>query len=159
MTNQDFQWKSEYLDITKKYYELSLKYHFKIDAMSTVLLSHENLSKSKLRSKTMYKKIIDETKSELSGSGLTDEVIADILIWFLFKKTNSKQKDLLWLCYGNIMLENLKSKSIKKKTKEVQCVDCGKWIEVKLKNNKVARCEDCKKNRKVIKKVNMEQNN
>lgn len=143
MADQEFEWHNEFLEITKKYYELSMKYHFKIDAMSTDLLSHENLSKSKLRSKTMYKKIIDETKSELSLSGKTDSEIADILIYFLFKKTNSKQKDLLWICYGDIMLKNLKNKIRKKETKEVQCVDCGEWFEIKTKDTKTVRCKNC----------------
>ena len=59
----------------------------------------------------------------------------------------------LWLCYGDIVYDNL-SRKIKKKTKDVQCVDCGDWFEVDIKDNETCRCDDCrKKHLKEIKKL------
>ena len=51
---------------------------------------------------------------------------------------------MLWTCYGEYILNNLQ-KYLKYKTKAIQCVDCGEWIEVNIKDNKACRCDECQK--------------
>ena len=48
----------------------------------------------------------------------------------------------MWICYGDIIYENLRSK-LKLKTKTIQCVDCGEWFEVGIKDTKTERCSVC----------------
>lgn len=35
-----------------------------------------------------------------------------------------------------------------KKTKIIQCIDCGEWFEVDIKDNKSCRCDTCQLERK-----------
>jgi Zn finger protein HypA/HybF involved in hydrogenase expression len=39
-------------------------------------------------------------------------------------------------------VENLK-KHIKSTTKTIQCIDCGEWFEVNVKDNETCRCNEC----------------
>jgi hypothetical protein len=41
-------------------------------------------------------------------------------------------------------VNNLEKNITGKKVKIIQCIDCGEWIEVDLKDNKTCRCELCK---------------
>ena len=88
--------------------------------------------------------IINDIKSELSNFGKTDKEITDILVKFLYGIKNVKNKTALWMCYGDIIYENLENK-IRSNVKEIECQDCGKWIEVSVKDNETCRCEDCYK--------------
>ena len=86
--------------------------------------------------------IMNEVKCELSQFGYSDIEVADILTKYLYGIKESKYKDLLWTCYGEYLLENIK-KHIKLKTKAIQCIDCGEWFEVGAKDNKTCRCNEC----------------
>lgn len=127
-----------------KYAELSKKHYFDIDMEVTSKISPELLTNSKLKHKLMFDKLIKDYKQELSQFGYSDKEIVDILVKYLYHIRNSKHKSLLWICYGDIIYQNL-SRQIKLRTKEIQCVDCGEWIKVDVKDNESCRCDECKK--------------
>lgn len=124
-----------------KYCELNKKYQFALsDAVNG--FSSDDSSKSRMRRNMKYKNIAREITTELSSCGYSDVEVADILVKFLYGIKDSKNKMTLWWCYGDIIYDNI-SRNIKPKTKEVQCVDCGKWFEVSTKDNETCRCDDC----------------
>lgn len=119
--------------------------------------------------------IYDEVKNKLSEFGYSDIEITDMLVQSLYYERNRKSKEVLWFCYGDIVLENLKrnignktymcelcgerfKKNVhnQKKCKECQelssqcyktiiCVDCKKEIVVSNKDNKTERCKECQR--------------
>ena len=95
-----------------------------------------------MNNQNKYKKIINEVKYELSQYGYDDIEVTDILVKYLYGIKESKYKDLLWTCYGEYILDNLE-KHLRYKTKVIQCVDCGEWFEVSIKDTKTCRCEEC----------------
>lgn len=129
-----------------KYCELNKMHHFILENAMKVdnTFSAEVLSKSQIRHDMKYKCAYDEVKYELSQYGYNDVEIADILVKFLYGIRESKHKAVLWLCYGDIILSNLE-KNVKRQTKEIQCVDCGKWFEINVKDTKACRCDECQK--------------
>lgn len=127
-----------------KYCELSRKYSFAINNASQVdrAFSPDVLKNYQLKQDLRYKKITTEIKNELSQFGYSDSDISDILIKFLYHIRDSKHKMILWLCYGDYIYENLSIK-LKLHTKTIQCVDCGEWISIPVKDNKTCRCDEC----------------
>lgn len=127
-----------------KYCELNKKYGYAINNAKKIdnSISYEILKKSKLRQDLRYKKIYLDIKEELSAFGYSDIEITDILVKFLYGIKESKHKMVLWLCYGDYIYKNL-SEKIKIQTKSIQCVDCGEWISVPVKDNKSCRCSEC----------------
>lgn len=113
--------------------------------------------------------IID--RFEALGHSMND--ICDTLVKYLFHMKQSKRKNVFWMCFGDIVLENLKknvpSGSIQcqkcgerfiptvpqQKTcdncstyhcvgkKTLYCVDCGKPFEVDARNMTKVRCSEC----------------
>jgi hypothetical protein len=132
--------------VVLKYTELATKYGYKINAINedsvTRHLPREVLYKSQLKQNLLFGKIYDDVKIELSKFKNTDEEITDILVKYLYDIKDSKNKDLLWACYGEYLYNNLKQK-VKSPTKEVQCIDCGEWFEVLQKDNQSFRCSNC----------------
>ena len=125
-----------------KYCELNQKYHFKINMECADSLNSNMLSKSAVRQELYYQKIAKEIKYELSQFGYDESEITDILVKFLYHVKPSKHKSVLWFCYGKYIYENIK-KYYKLNTKVVQCVDCGEWFEVNIKDNETCRCAEC----------------
>ena len=125
-----------------KYCELNQKYHFKIN-MKCVDLSNDIFINTDAKQKMFFKSIANEIKYELSQFGYTNAEVADILVKFLYHVKPSKHKDVLWFCYGGYIVDNLKKNNCKLNTKEIQCVDCGEWVEVDVKDNETCRCKDC----------------
>lgn len=134
-----------------KYCELNKTHHFSLENAVEFdnTFSSEVLSKSQLRHNMIYKGVYDEIKCELSQYGYSDIEIADILVKFLYGIKKSKHKALLWLCYGDIILNNLE-KYFKPQTKAIQCVDCGEWFEVGIFDSATERCADCYKEHRKI---------
>lgn len=81
-------------------------------------------------------------REEFSKFGYSDETIADMLIEYLYGR-KKRYKQLLWFCYGQYIVNNIEKNLKIKKTKFIQCVDCGEWIEVDSKDNKSCRCPNC----------------
>ena len=86
--------------------------------------------------------VIGDIRDELSKYGRSDKEIVDILVKFLYGIKNVKNKTALWMCYGDIIYENLENK-IRSNVKEIECQDCGKWFEVGVKDTRTCRCEEC----------------
>ena len=127
-----------------KYYELNQQYHFKVNMECAELTRGDLLSNTQYKQDLFFKRIANEIRFELSQFGYSESEIVDILVKLLYYVKPSKHKSVLWFCYGKQIFENIE-KNIKSKTKIVQCLDCGKWIEVALKDTKTCRCEDCSK--------------
>lgn len=140
-----------------KYLELSKLYGYKMKNISdTKNDTTDVLSKAKMRKNCLYKNICNEIKFELSQFGYNENEICDILVKYLYGIKENKYKDILWLCYGNYIYENLK-KHIKIKTKFIQCVDCGEWFEINIKDNKTCRCNICSlEHKKELKRLKMQ---
>lgn len=128
----------KYKELVRKYSEII---HFQIP--EDLNQDRNIIIKSQVRQNMIYKQIKKAIISELSVLGYSECDIADILVGYLYKN-NSKRKDLLWICYGDILYENLQ-KNKKSYTKEIQCVDCGEWFEVWGADVETCRCDECRK--------------
>ena len=83
------------------------------------------------------------SRDELSSLGYSEIEVSDMLVKYLYENKNRKAKELLWFCYGKYIAENLKRNYPTKKTKAVQCIDCGEWFETGL-YAKTCRCTVCR---------------
>lgn len=94
-------------------------------------------------------------RDEFSKFGYSDETITDMLVEYLYGR-DKRYKQLLWFCYGQYVVNNLKknneaekelkeeNRKIKyKPTKTIQCIDCGEWFEVDINNKRACRCNEC----------------
>lgn len=153
MTNPNIEVKVSYLNngqidkqltnpIVVKYLELSKICYYRLDYQTTNDIHGDSLRNSKLIQNVKFNKAIKETKSELSQFGCTDLDISDVLVKFLYQIKPNKYKLLLWNCYGDIIYRNL-CENIKPNTKCVQCIDCGEWFYVTVKNTLSCRCKEC----------------
>ena len=129
-----------------KYCELNKKYQFALnDAVKGS--SSDIVSKSRMKRDLKYKAISNEIIYELSKFGYDDFKIVDILVKFLYGIKNGKNKMALWLCYGDIVYDNL-SHNVRRKIKDVQCIDCGEWFEVGVFDSATCRCNRCQEEHK-----------
>ena len=81
-------------------------------------------------------------RDEFAQFGYSEETITDMVVEYLYGK-GKRYKQLLWFCYGQYIVNSLERNIEVKKTKFIQCIDCGEWIEVDIKDNKTYRCEKC----------------
>lgn len=105
-------------------------------------------------------------------------IISDVLVKYLYGQ-NSKHKDVLWYCFGDVLVDNLKTNLERKYNccfkcgkqfyaeyhnqmlckkcstyncmgkKKLICTDCGKEFEASSKANRILRCKSCAKNRQL----------
>ena len=106
--------------VVLKYRELAKKYRMRLhyDEPEDLNLDRNNIGKTQIRKDLAYNRVKNVVRQELSDLGYSESEIADILISYLYG-SNNKNKDLLWICYGNILYENLK-KNKKSYIREVQ---------------------------------------
>lgn len=134
-----------------KYIELRKKNYLKLDDCRNVLKG-ELLNNYKLGEYLIYKRIKNDIINELSCFGYTTTEIADILVKYSYEIKDDKFKDVLWVCYGDVLLANLQ-KHIRLKEKVIQCEDCGAWFNVHVQNGNSCKCGSCyiehRKRRKV----------
>lgn len=83
-------------------------------------------------------------RDEFSTFGYLEETITDMLVEYLYGK-GKRYKQLLWFCYGQYVVNNLEKNIEVKKTKFIQCIDCGEWIEIAINDGMTCRCENCSK--------------
>ena len=83
-----------------------------------------------------------QIRDEFSKFGYSNEELTDMLVKYLYEN-NKRSKQLFWFCYGQYVVKNLESNIPIKKTKFIQCIDCGEWFEVDIKDTKSCRCEQC----------------
>ena len=115
-------------EVSDLYDELSKKYRYMVNMKDEYI---DNLH---------Y--VAQQIRNQFSELGYSDEIITDMLIDYLYGN-EKRWKQLLWFCYGNNIVQNLKKNIKVKNTKFVQCIDCGEWIEVDKKDTKSCRCKDC----------------
>ena len=83
--------------------------------------------------------------NQLETFGYSDEQLSDMLVKYAYGK-KSDRKSILWLCFGDIILANLKKKKEPGKIVTTHCVDCGALIEVAYNNvSRSKRCDDCQR--------------
>lgn len=138
-----------------KYCEFDREYYFTVDA--AISNDDGQQSNDRFAKKVMkYRQMSDKIKSELSQFGYSDSEIADILVKFLYGIKNSKNKTVLWMCYGDYIVENLE-RIFKPQTKAVQCVDCGEWFEVNVFDSATCRCSNCSaEHKRELKRLKMQ---
>lgn len=150
-------------NVTDKFDELNTTYHFQIN------------QKNK-RNVNYIMKLVNDKMMKLGRKlNYSRSDIVDMLIVYLFKLKDSEHKNVLWSCFGDVIVENLKNNipedSIQCEkcghrfipnyhneklcdkcsvyqpigTKIIVCIDCSKEVEVDAKDNKTARCDDCQK--------------
>lgn len=95
-------------NLISKYEKLSMAYHYKL----------ENTDKDS----SNYKYICSDSRAQLSKFGYSDVEIADMLVKFLYEN-GSEAKSLLWACYGDVLLDNLKKHV---NPREKYCIKCGR---------------------------------
>lgn len=126
-----------------KYHELNQKYACKLDNIKDKMeIPKDLLRKYQQKQVFMYGNIIKSIKDELNLIYEDNQMITDILVKYLYHTKPSRNKTILWLCYGEYILNNIK-KTIKPERKVIQCVDCGEWIEVSMKDTRTCRCNSC----------------
>ena len=80
-------------------------------------------------------------RDEFSRFGYSYETITDMLVEYLYGR-DKRYKQLLWFCYGQYVVNNLAKNISVKKTKVIQCIDCGEWFEVDISSKRI-RCDEC----------------
>lgn len=145
MHNSDMDILTDRHPVVLKYCELAKKFYQKISAIVDYDFTTDVMMKTKVKQQLLHHSIVEETTATLSQLGYSDVDITDVLVKYLYcDKKNSDRKDLLWTCYGDIILDNLKSNKEKcDYSKEVQCVDCGEWFYVGKKDTESCRCAEC----------------
>lgn len=138
-----------------KYCDFDRKYYFSVDA--AISSEGDQLSSDKFAKRALkYKQMANEIKHELSQFGHDDKEVADILVKFLYGVKNAKNKTVLWMCYGDYIVENLE-RYFKPQMKAVQCVDCGEWFEVGIFDSATCRCDECSKEyKRELKRLKMQ---
>jgi len=144
--------------IIDEYNILNREYHFKIDQKNQDNVNY----------------IIATIKDKLLSLECNKYDIADMLIKHLYSRKKTPHKEILWKCFGDIIVENLKNSipanSVqcekcgerfvltypnqklcdtcgtyqKQEYKTIQCIDCGEEVEVDAKDNNTNRCEKCR---------------
>lgn len=83
-------------------------------------------------------------REEFQKCSYPEESVSDMLVEYLYGR-NKRYKQLLWFCYGQIVVTNLEKNIEVKKTRSIPCTDCGGWIEVDIKDHRTQRCPSCQK--------------
>lgn len=122
--------------IIDKYNELDKKHHF--------LISFDN--EDDKYSNIAY--IYWDIRLQLLSLGYSARYVTDVLIKYLYGKKHSRFKDTLWMAFGDIIVENIKS-NVKEKYK--YCEQCGCLFLPK--NNKHKYCSICAKKVKNYQKM------
>lgn len=70
----------------------------------------------------------------------TSEEVADMLVKQLYHKTNSRAKDCLWYCYGDIVFENICRNMEERNVPKGFCLKCGCRFEKVGNQNTCIMC-------------------
>lgn len=115
-------------EVSKLYDKLNKQYRYKVNMKDEFINNLHHVACS--------------IREQFSNLGYSDELIADMLIQYLYGN-EKRGKQLFWFCYGQYVVNNLENNIVVRKTKYIQCVDCGEWLEVPIESKK-ERCDDCK---------------
>jgi hypothetical protein len=147
----------EYQKIVKD--EFYSKYYHQMLNRCRQLQTYKDLSyKAKPRQDFIVEQVRSEIIKRLLKLGYSKEFIVDVLVKYLYDTITTKNKAMLWFCFGEEILVNLRKNlgTSNNKLKVIQCIDCGEWLEIPTKNNTVCRCLECtkiKKNNDLRKRV------
>jgi hypothetical protein len=109
-------------NIINIYNKLNRTYHFKIDQKNQDNVNY----------------IIEIIKQNLLSFEYSETNISDMLVKHLYSKKKTSHKELLWKCFGNIILENIKHNIPEN---SIQCEKCGERFIQNAPNQ--AYCEEC----------------
>lgn len=84
-----------------------------------------------------------DIRQQFTDLGYPPETIADMLVEYNYGGER-RSKELLWFCFGRIIADHLLANVEAPRTKYIQCIDCGRWLEVPS-SSRSRRCEDCRK--------------
>ena len=110
-----------------KYYNQSQNVLFKTDDENHA--SQEDLYMFRF----IREKILEETEAELN-------YVVNTLVMYLYTVQKNSNKKMLWSCFGDIIVENLK-----KNVKDKICPICGKRFEPRDNTNTVYCSDECYK--------------
>lgn len=119
--------------VIDKYRKLNREYHFKINMEDEYTNNLHYIASD-----------IKYQLAEFYEDGYDEDDICDMIVAELYGK-DSPYKEALWFCYGERILTNLKINISPSGKKLVQCIDCGEWFEVSIKNYRTVRCDNCQK--------------
>ena len=88
--------------------------------------------------------IAAKIRESFSALGYSDETAADMLTEYQYGR-GKRYKQLLWFCYGDRIVANLRKNLETPNTKFIPCTDCGEWMEILAKDNRTRRCPACQK--------------
>lgn len=155
--------------VIQTYDQLNRQYHFRLNPSNKDNIDY----------------IIKTIRETLCHCGYSPSEAADMLVKYLYKK-KTPYKEMLWQCFGDILVSNLKRNipagSIQCKscgtrfvpsspnqkycdscrgykpvgTKAIVCADCGCEVEIESRDTSTCRCANCQKEHK--KQLRKEQN-
>lgn len=128
-----------------EYCKFDKKYYMNVD--STICSGKVDKNDAYMKTQIKNNRITTEIKDALSKFRHDEREIVDILVKFLYGIKKSANKTALWLCYGDVIYENL-SEKFRMPSKELQCPDCGEWFFVPFRDNRTIRCSECEKEHK-----------
>ena len=108
-------------NVTDKFDELNTAYHFQIN------------QKNKRNVNYIMKLVNDEMMKLGRKLNYSRSDIVDMLIVYLFKLKDSEHKNVLWSCFGDVIVENLKN-NIQKIVFSVKNVDTGLYLIIITRN-------------------------
>ncbi len=111
------------------------------DLYDRLARQYRYMSNTKEDSKDNLRYLADKIRETFREPGYSDETVADMLTQYLYGG-KKRYKQLLWFCYGNNIVENLKKNTDQQKTKYIRCPECGEWSEVPTSSRR-RRCETC----------------
>lgn len=127
-----------------KYLELQKEFYYNLD--NIMMIDEEVDPYKKMRTTARetlyYADIKNLIKTELSSFGYQDDQIADYLVRFLYFETNSKYKSALWICYGDIIYENL-CNNLGLRNDIRTCERCGNQFVLRPKAKNKTMCASC----------------
>ena len=132
MGNVNVRWTKEVADL---YNELNPQYRYALN------MKDEYINNMRY--------IACELRRKFTDLGYSEKTITDMLVSYVYGK-QIRYKELLWFCFGWYIANNLKRNVVIKETKEIQCIDCGEWVEVGLYSN-ATRCANCQREYRKLK--------
>ena len=114
-------------DVSDLYEKISKEYSFQVNMKDEYI---DNL-----------RYLACEIRAQFNNLGYSDEAISDMLVQKVYGK-ESRRKQILWFCYGQYIVNNLENNLNVRKTKYIQCINCGEWVEVDIYSNAI-RCKSC----------------
>lgn len=127
-----------------KYLDLQKEFYYNLDNIMMVsdMYNVEKLMQSSIREALEYSSLVDKIRDELSVYGYTPDQIADRLVKYLYCETSSKYKTALWLCYGDILYNNL-CENLGIKNDTAICESCGKEFYLSPRAKNKTMCKEC----------------